>query len=209
MNLQSQITDVVVQIATDINQINANVGTLDNLPTEDKTSLVNAMVELKSSIGTGGSSSGADIIDDSAGQGVSDKTWSADKLTFKLRNMDTLTTSNFSLIFAKVGDESTLTTSNKTSVVDAINEVNAKASAGSSSPIDDQVYASTTKTWSSNKILGEIQLAVGDLAQYVLSDSIPDFIGQYVAKRDGVEYVPPQPNFPPPATEEPDDSGAM
>lgn len=50
MSLQTQITALIAAIASDIKTLLANTGNLANLTTANKTSLVNSLNELKSSI---------------------------------------------------------------------------------------------------------------------------------------------------------------
>ena len=50
MSLQTQITALIAAIASDIKTLLANTGNLANLTTSNKTSLVNSLNELKSSI---------------------------------------------------------------------------------------------------------------------------------------------------------------
>lgn len=70
---QSNISAALLRLVTAINTINGRVGTLTNLTTTDKTSLVNALNEIKASVPVLSS-----IIDDTAAQTT--KTWSSTKI---------------------------------------------------------------------------------------------------------------------------------
>lgn len=75
MSLETKLNELAAAIGGDIKQLQINDGDLTALSTTVKTSLVNAINEVFSL-----ASSGASVIDDSAGAGMTDKTWSADKL---------------------------------------------------------------------------------------------------------------------------------
>ena len=55
MSLKTQIDDLCVAIATDLNNIDSRAGNLASLTTTDKASLVAAINEVKAAIGSGGS----------------------------------------------------------------------------------------------------------------------------------------------------------
>lgn len=75
MKLQERITLKDNQIAADIKLLATRIGDLTSLTTTDKTNLVNAVNELKASIGSAGAS-----IDDTATNGATTVTWSVDKI---------------------------------------------------------------------------------------------------------------------------------
>lgn len=74
MSLQTQISSLAVRIATECKSIRATTGDKASLSTADKSSLVAAINELNSAL------SSATQILDTAGAGVTNKTWSADKI---------------------------------------------------------------------------------------------------------------------------------
>lgn len=76
MSLQTQIVSLAQAIGADIKALKAADGNLSSLSTTAKSSLVAAINELYSLIGTGGLT-----INDSAGAGNTTQTWSADKST--------------------------------------------------------------------------------------------------------------------------------
>lgn len=78
MSLTTQISNLAVRIATECKSIRATTGDKTTLTTTDKTSLVAAINELKSSL-----SVAAGILD-SAGAGDTTHTWSADKIVTQL-----------------------------------------------------------------------------------------------------------------------------
>lgn len=75
MSLQTRLTAVVGQIATDIKALKAADGDITALTTTNKTSLVAAVNELKTALSSAGVA-----IDDTAGNGATTVTWSADKI---------------------------------------------------------------------------------------------------------------------------------
>lgn len=78
MSLQSQVSNLVVRVATECKAIRAVTGDKASLSTTDKTSLVAAINELKTALGA------ASQILDSAGGGDTGHTWSADKIVGQL-----------------------------------------------------------------------------------------------------------------------------
>ncbi|RMW96035.1 hypothetical protein EBQ26_10540 [Allofranklinella schreckenbergeri] len=79
MTMEAQIITLAQTIGADIKAINLKQGDLSALPTTAKASLVAALTELHTAMQQLSASAGAQI-DDSAGTGVMDKTWSANKL---------------------------------------------------------------------------------------------------------------------------------
>lgn len=77
MSLQTNITALVTAIGTDIKTLTTKQGDLTALNTTTKTSLVAAINELEAEIG--GFAGGA-AINDTAGDGVTTQTWSANKI---------------------------------------------------------------------------------------------------------------------------------
>ena len=75
---QERITSLAQAIAADIKRLTANDGTLTALTTTDKTSLVNAINELKTSIANGTN------INDSATN--TSATWSSQKINTSINN---------------------------------------------------------------------------------------------------------------------------
>lgn len=71
MSLVQQVINLAQVIKTDINGIRTDLGNKANLTTTDKTSLVNALNEVLGKVNN--------LIDDTAGAGITDKVWSADK----------------------------------------------------------------------------------------------------------------------------------
>lgn len=75
MSLETRIVALAQAIGTDIKALNTSQGTLSALNTTTKTSLVAAINELLTMIGSAGAA-----IDDNAGNGNTGVTWSADKI---------------------------------------------------------------------------------------------------------------------------------
>lgn len=75
MSLETRVVALAQAIGTDIKALNASQGTLSALNTTTKTSLVAAINELLTLIGSAGAT-----IDDGAGNGNTGVTWSADKI---------------------------------------------------------------------------------------------------------------------------------
>lgn len=75
MTIETRIVALAQAIGTDIKALKADQGTLSALNTTAKTSLVEAINELLMLIGSAGAA-----IDDGAGNGSTDVTWSADKI---------------------------------------------------------------------------------------------------------------------------------
>lgn len=71
MSLVQEIINLAQVIKTDITGIRTDLGNKANLTTTDKTSLVNALNEVLGKVNN--------LIDDTAGEGITDKVWSADK----------------------------------------------------------------------------------------------------------------------------------
>lgn len=72
MSLTAQISAGFEAVGADIKAIRLNLGTLSNLNTVDKSNLVNSLNEVLNKVNT--------LISDVAGVGITDKTWSADKI---------------------------------------------------------------------------------------------------------------------------------
>lgn len=81
MSLQTQISNLAVRIATECKAIRGVTGDKVSLSTTDKTSLVAAINELKTSM-----ASAAGILD-SAGAGDTAHTWSANKIVTQLASL--------------------------------------------------------------------------------------------------------------------------
>ncbi len=75
MTLQERIALRDAQIAADIKLLAERIGDLTSLSTTQKTSITAALNEIHDAIGNAGAS-----IDDSAGDGNTNVTWSADKI---------------------------------------------------------------------------------------------------------------------------------
>ena len=75
MSLESRIIALAQAVGTDVKTLTAAQGSLSSLNTTTKTSLVAAINELMTLIGSAGAS-----IDDGAGNGNTAVTWSADKI---------------------------------------------------------------------------------------------------------------------------------
>lgn len=75
MSLETRLVALAQSIGTDIKSLKTDQGTLSSLNTTTKTSLVAAINELIVLIGSAGAS-----INDSAGNGDTTVTWSADKI---------------------------------------------------------------------------------------------------------------------------------
>ncbi len=75
MSLATQIVSLAQAIGADIKALIANQGTLSSLTTTAKTSLVAAINEIDAALGAAGAQ-----INDSAGNGDTSVTWSADKI---------------------------------------------------------------------------------------------------------------------------------
>ena len=80
MSLQTQIASLIAAIASDIKTLLANTGNLANLTTANKTSLVNSLNELKSSIANIDLTS---LISDATATSTS-KTYSIDKINAQI-----------------------------------------------------------------------------------------------------------------------------
>lgn len=80
MSLQTQLTSLTQAIAADIKALNSNQGALENLTTTDKSSLVNAIIELKSLIGAVDLTA---LISDTTTASTT-KTWSITKITAQI-----------------------------------------------------------------------------------------------------------------------------
>lgn len=78
MSLQAQITNLAVRVGTECKAIRVAMGDKTSLATVDKTSLVAAINELVGLVAS------ATEINDAAGAGVLDQTWSADKINSSL-----------------------------------------------------------------------------------------------------------------------------
>ncbi len=76
--LSSQISALATQVGTDIKQIIANIGDLDQLTTSEKTSLVVALNELKASI-----TQASNLINDS--ETGTTTTWSSSKISTQIQ----------------------------------------------------------------------------------------------------------------------------
>lgn len=72
MSLVAQITAAFQAIGLDVKNIQLDIGNKTTLSTTDKTNLVNAINEVLSKTNA--------LINDMAGVGITDKTWSADKI---------------------------------------------------------------------------------------------------------------------------------
>ena len=75
MSLETRLVSLAQAIGTDIKSLRTTQGTLSSLNTTTKTSLVAAINELMTLIGSAGA-----VIDDGAGNGNVAVTWSADKI---------------------------------------------------------------------------------------------------------------------------------
>lgn len=85
MSLVIKVTELAQAIATDIKALRAADGTLSNLSTTEKTNLVGAINEVASILQTTANTL-ANLINDAAGSGVVDKTWSASKIINYVQN---------------------------------------------------------------------------------------------------------------------------
>ena len=75
MSLETQIIALAQAIGADIKDVRVKQGDLTSLTTAAKTSLVAAINELKDALGSAGAA-----INDTAGNGATTVTWSADKI---------------------------------------------------------------------------------------------------------------------------------
>ena len=75
MSMEDTLVDFANATGADIKLLNNRIGDLTSLPTTAKASLVAALIELYNQSGSTGAA-----IDDSAGNGVTNVTWSADKI---------------------------------------------------------------------------------------------------------------------------------
>lgn len=76
MSLETRLVELAQAIGADIKQLRANDGVLSSLTTTAKSNLVAAINEINAAL----TSAGNAVIDDTAGDGVTDKVWSADKV---------------------------------------------------------------------------------------------------------------------------------
>ena len=83
MSLQTQIQNLAVRVATECKSIRSLTGSTANLTTANKTSLVAAINELKTALGT------ASQILDTATTGDTTHTWSANKIIAELASLKT------------------------------------------------------------------------------------------------------------------------
>ena len=83
MSLQTQIQNLAVRVATECKSIRSLTGSTTNLTTANKTSLVAAINELKTALGT------ASQILDTATTGDTTHTWSANKIIAELASLKT------------------------------------------------------------------------------------------------------------------------
>lgn len=77
MSLEAKLIALATAIGTDVKVLRNNMGDLTSLPTTNKNNIVAALQEMYLLISEGGG--GGAIIDDTAGNGVTDRVWSADK----------------------------------------------------------------------------------------------------------------------------------
>ena len=75
MSLETRIIALAQAVGTDVKTLTAAQGSLSALNTTTKTSLVAAINELRTLVGSAGA-----VIDDNAGNGNTAVTWSADKI---------------------------------------------------------------------------------------------------------------------------------
>lgn len=75
MSLETRLVALAQAIGADIKSLKASDGTLSSLNTTNKSSLVSAINELYTLMGSAGAT-----IDDNAGNGATAVTWSADKI---------------------------------------------------------------------------------------------------------------------------------
>ena len=85
MSLQGQITTLVQAIGGDVRTLTAAQGNLSALTTTQKTSLVGAINELQGLVG--GLTGAPSVINDAAAAGVTDRTYSADKIIALLASL--------------------------------------------------------------------------------------------------------------------------
>lgn len=79
MSLVTQVHALALAIAADVKDIRLKAGNLTSLTTTDKTSLVNALNEIRNDLQTANGVLNA-LIDDAALAGAIDHTWSVDKI---------------------------------------------------------------------------------------------------------------------------------
>lgn len=84
MSLELKLIALATAVGTDVGDINQNIGTLANLTTTQKANLVAAINEVKAAVSAVDLTA---IINDAAGAGVVDKTWSADKIVTSLNTL--------------------------------------------------------------------------------------------------------------------------
>lgn len=79
---EENLIDLSKALGQDIKKLESNIGDLSKLSTNDKTSIVKSLNELKALVdsGTGGGGGSGSNIDDTAGEGNKTSTWSADKI---------------------------------------------------------------------------------------------------------------------------------
>lgn len=82
MSLQTQLTALTQAIASDIKALNGSQGNLSNLTTTDKSSLVNAIIELKNSLNSVDLTA---LISDVTTSSTT-KTWSINKITAQINS---------------------------------------------------------------------------------------------------------------------------
>jgi hypothetical protein len=78
MSLQTQLVALANAIGADIKTARNNVGSLSSLTTTQKGSIVAAINEIKTALDA--AAGGGAVINDSAGDGVTTQTWSANKI---------------------------------------------------------------------------------------------------------------------------------
>lgn len=84
MSLETKLVAFAKAVGVDIGELIKSRGNLANLTTTEKTSLVAAINELKAGLNSVDLTA---LINDAAGAGVVDKTWSADKITSALSTL--------------------------------------------------------------------------------------------------------------------------
>lgn len=85
MSLVTKVTELAQAIAADIKALRTADGDLSLLTTTEKTNLVGSINELAAALQTA-SNTLANIINDAAGSGIVDKTWSASKIINYVQN---------------------------------------------------------------------------------------------------------------------------
>lgn len=188
-SLETILGDLTKEIGKDVKALHTKTGDLSNLNTDYVTNTANTNIvsALNYTLGVAkaASASGVGAIDDSAGLGTLNKTYSANKITLSLNAINSI-----------LGNSSDLAHGNEgKTVVENLNRIQqAVTSLANATSIDD-TSASPTKTYSSTKITQEIErISQGKIDTLVGSapgtlDTIAEIAQQIEANQPAVQAI--------------------